>query len=812
MDRGFWFRRAIASLLLLGLAVPPAGSALLWAQPFRRTVHDFPGEVNVGGPGGKTAEKLLTNVNDFLTAKSWDEAVERLRQVMETHGDALIEFTPGQQQAAWAGRRFGTVRDYCHLRIAALPPEALELYRQRVDAPARRWYDEGIADRDAVKLSRVVDQFFCSSWGDDALLALGEIALEQGHYHAARRYWERIAPALRKSDGSPWWNATAAPQPESVAEQLAEQDEQPQDQSIWLAFPDSELPLADVRARLVLVSILAGEQRRAEWELSVLRLLHPEATGRLGAREVVYQEMLAEMLSESSTWTPIEPDADWPTFGGDRRRFKQTGEPPEPAGMVWDEPIKLGEPLHTDLSAGQLRIAESASALLSYHPVVVDDLLLTATAGRIHAYRLDSGQPAWPSGADEAGDGVFFQLPQLGLLARGYRSRLRLGVPRYTLTVHRDRLYARVGDPVTNRSSEDGSLPLESYLVCLDLAAQGRQVWKITAGQRDRERAADQSWAFEGAPLADDRHVYATLRRGGVSPQAYVACYDAQTGRRLWLQKVCDSPKSLPGEAEEVTHHLLTMVEDTLYYNTSLGAVAALRARDGRMRWVHVYERATRLNLAQPAGYRYRDLTPCLFHRGIVMAAPQDSPHILGLDAASGMLLWRSAPCDAVHLLGVVNNKLIASGRGLYWFDAAQGAIEWVWPEGTLTASDAVRPGLQGWGRGVIAGGNIYWPIRRHEEARPYQILVIDAADARRVRPPIELALYHATAGNLIAAGEHLILATATRLYAFGPQPAQKEPPKSVTGKLEADPAAVQAAASVSEDGVLHVRSVDADD
>ena len=35
--------------------------------------------------------------------------------------------------------------DYCHVQIASLPPEALALYRQRVDPLAKRWYDDALA-------------------------------------------------------------------------------------------------------------------------------------------------------------------------------------------------------------------------------------------------------------------------------------------------------------------------------------------------------------------------------------------------------------------------------------------------------------------------------------------------------------------------------------------------------------------------------------------------------------------------------------------------------------------------------------------
>ena len=48
---------------------------------------------------------------------------------------------------------------------------------------------------------RVVDELFCSTWGDDALLALGELALERADYAAARRSWEQISPLLRDPIG-----------------------------------------------------------------------------------------------------------------------------------------------------------------------------------------------------------------------------------------------------------------------------------------------------------------------------------------------------------------------------------------------------------------------------------------------------------------------------------------------------------------------------------------------------------------------------------------------------------------------------------
>ncbi len=97
-----------------------------------------------------------------------------------------------KDHVAFAGKVFVRLHPNMHVQIAGLASEGLALYRQRVDPLAQTWYDEGLAARDGARLSELIDKLFCSSWGDDALLALGEIELERGHHSAASRAWERL--------------------------------------------------------------------------------------------------------------------------------------------------------------------------------------------------------------------------------------------------------------------------------------------------------------------------------------------------------------------------------------------------------------------------------------------------------------------------------------------------------------------------------------------------------------------------------------------------------------------------------------------
>ena len=82
---------------------------------------------------------MLLAAGWLSAAWPWDEAVETLRLVMENSQDKLLAVTE---------RRYVGLRDYCHLQLATLPTEALELYRSRVDPVAGGWYEEGVGRRD----------------------------------------------------------------------------------------------------------------------------------------------------------------------------------------------------------------------------------------------------------------------------------------------------------------------------------------------------------------------------------------------------------------------------------------------------------------------------------------------------------------------------------------------------------------------------------------------------------------------------------------------------------------------------------------
>ena len=172
-------------------------------------------------------------------------------------------------------------------------------------------------------------------------LTLGEIAPERGEYQTARKCWERISPQLRTTDGLPLWLALRASSSNSVEKQLGRGDPADVDdrsiQSRWLAYPDTDLDLADVRARLVLASLMEGSLDRAKSEFKSIVELHSDSVGRLAGREGLYRETLAALLNDATQW-PVQPNPDAAsTFAGDAtRNFVARGKFAL-RGLAWPE-------------------------------------------------------------------------------------------------------------------------------------------------------------------------------------------------------------------------------------------------------------------------------------------------------------------------------------------------------------------------------------------------------------------------------------------------------------------------------------------
>ncbi|MCA9219967.1 MAG: PQQ-binding-like beta-propeller repeat protein, partial [Planctomycetales bacterium] len=751
--------------------LPPVGEAPLSA------------DVQLDDIGGPERSHLDT-VEAFLADQQWDEAVETLRRLMENEGDRMIAADGQVRHEPGDFVRYVSLRRFCQMRLARMHgefPEALALYRRRVDPLAERWLTEARAGADASQLARIVREMFVSSFGDDALYSLGELALEQGDFALARDCWMRISPRFYTPEladppipipsARPWWPALKGADlndADRYGPFLAE-DAAASAPPQRLIYPDTDLNLADVWARLVLVSIIEGSPDRASVELELLRRWWPEARGRIGGREGLYLDLLSAMLEQSRTWPPLPTDPWWPTFAGNDRRNRVAGDT---AGTelrpLWRAPLARLTAESEIVGEGRPRVAESADALLPYHPVVSNGVVFVNEFTRVRAFDLVSGQP-WPAESMRAGIFDTKVEPAEAVTMRGNF----VGVPRSTLTLSGDRLYARMGSPITGRAQpEEVLLEQRSFLVGLDLAAEGRLLPGFPLRLADAEW---RNWEFEGSPLADSAFIYVVMRhRDNVNAKLHVVCFEAKTGAIRWRSPLIVAADSLGhGTRDELTHTLLSRDHHRLYVNTNLGVIACLNIENGDLQWVTRYPRASFRTLDPDDSDRhfFRDLNPCVVHRDLVIAAPTDCNRIFALHALSGQLIWATESeraVDAVHLLGVGQEHLIVSGDYLYWFDVDTGRPVGQFPPPGVNVEGYARPDPRGYGRGVLAGDEVYFPTTDGIYVFAQRTKHGDRGWDPQQLHMLDLTQLSATGGNLMIAGDKLIIATPDEIVCLG--------------------------------------------
>lgn len=720
----------------------------------------------------------LERVRAFLKDSQWDEAIETLRQLMEDEGDKLVAISELTGIESHGYHRYVSLREFGHSWLAAMAtthPQALQIYRQRVDPLAERWFRDGVKHQDAQRLQKVVDHAVMSRYGDDALLAWGEIVLEKGDFVTARRCWERLSPRLRSPNDLPLgWEVDLSDVRQRWTEVSAWLNHRPHSIQEF-AYPDTDLDLKIVRARLVMVSILEGSFRRAEIELELLQQLFPQARGVLAGREGRLVEILAEILRESRTWKLPSATDDWSTLAGSPQRnsraLRQVDVVPHP---VWSVT------LHNHSSkASQYRptwkqhVAEDIKQPLSFHPIVSGNMLLIQDAHFCRALNRFTGQPAFPSDQNTLKDEKFGAIDarQQEAAEPGNRSHRPLGVPRYTATVYNDYLFTRSGSPLTTVRSEVTPLDRKSQLDGWDLRRDGSRLAGFPI-QPDGN-----SWEFEGTPISNGRQLFVIMRRRDVRPQAHVTCFDLPRGRLVWRRLICSAETENGGQADEITSSLLTMDHDTIYCNTNLGAVCAIDSLTGNLRWVTHYPRTRRTSSESSEVIGGRDLNPGILHAGMLLVHPSDAVSLFALEAATGKIIWENrlfteTPHEPSHLLGVgTGGNLIASGNRLWWIDVDNGKVLAVFPSHQSLEPGNAKMQPRGYGRGLLVDQVIYWPTRQEIFVFDQAVRLGKVAAGPRRNPSIFLKdprnNTSLTGGNLLLVGKYLYIATSEALYAF---------------------------------------------
>lgn len=716
--RPFWSSYFKTALLLFisWAAMSTFALAQSWPRSFREAVTiDVETQV----------VKTLETAREHIAAEQWEPAVSILQELIDSGGETLVPVEPG---------RYVNSSDYCHLLVSQLPAAGLDVYRHRTDAQAKGWFETGRRTLDEAVLLRIIDSAFNSSYGDDALWLLGELAFERGRFALARQYWSLLVPSVDPNLA------------EGVEAQLAVRSES--QQLNYLIHPDPSVSRENVLARLILCSIFEGDKARVQQELSICRGAFPEAVGTLAGRSGKLVEILDELVIESGHWQDLKILAGAQGVPGGRvNRNALLRATPRTDELVWRRSLPRNR--FTGPSTRPLLDTDrSPSCFPLYH----DDTVYVCGSDSVYAFDVKTGLPKWP--VDNNDDGRIFT----NILERPVTPHLpSAGQAWYALSLSDGRLYARLGPPVVRRSRNE--VNAFSELVGLDIAQrEGELVFHVTSDVLDPEAESPEatSWSFEGAPVVADGRVYVSARRGFPEDETLVACFDANSSRLLWRRHVCSSLKNASEQFNLIGQNLLTLGDGRLFLATGTGAIAALDAANGRLLWVVTYEsngEETSHELSDP---RRHGLAPCLFHQGIVYAAPDDSDLLLALDATTGQPFWRQRfPDPVLHIVGVVEGRLILSGKSVWAVEAGTGLP--AWPERIGFADPAGR----GFGRPALSPEFLYWPTRD-------EILKIDHRRGR-ISGRIQLREdFGMSGGNLVIADGKLLIAHPTGLVALG--------------------------------------------
>ncbi len=692
------------------------------------------------------ADADLRSADNHARAGDFAETIDIYQRVIQQFGDKMVDVALEPSKEGEPESRLSVnARLECQRRIAALPPEARAIYRSRVDSQAERWFQQGKANRDRTLLRRVVDQTFCSSWGDDALELLGDLAFQEGDFAEAMAAYSRLVPD----------------RPLGAA---------------GLVHPDPSFDPARVEAKKLLCRAAIGINPPSPAELESFAQAHPQSPGPFAGRKGKLAADLTDSIRDDHLAPPSLTDGRWPTFAGSPTRTRIAPGPIDVGSLQWKAELEQINPTRSRGygrmnmgmgGMGNTGVQPAPEKLLAYHPIVVGDQVMVVNEKQITAYNLntrpgDREAPVAPSGAVE----VAWKTTDLVGLSSPPRPNPGLG--RYTLTAFGDRIFARVGPPPSTspqRAMGMGGIspPSPSFIVAVDRSTQGKLLWKREASEiplPKRQLGAgvgSKNAVFEGTPVADAQNVYVAITDRIEMTASYIACLDAESGSTRWVRYICEANANIAPFSSvsfEISHRLVTLDGPTLYYQTNLGAVASLDAETGSVRWLATYP------WQGPNGAgsgRERDINPAIIHDGLVIVSPDDTKRIYAFEAATGRLAWQteeiSEEVKLTHLLGVAQGKLIATGDKVLGFDVKTGKKSFAWPDNAV--------GTQGFGRGILAGNRIYWPTKT-------EIHILDQETGLIADPPIKLLeTFQCEGGNLAVGDGYLIVAQAKELVVF---------------------------------------------
>lgn len=644
-------------------------------------------------------EQLVARASALASGGRYAEALAIYEEALEKHPGAVV---PLDRARAWG------VREFVRARIAEWPEEGKAAYRKRADPAAEHLFEIAKRSGDAEALERLAARYPFSSFAGPALALAANL-----HFDAGRA--ARAAALLAR-------------------------------------LPAGEASAAPALARLGLAYAHAGEKAALE---DLARRAAREAPGaevRAGGRPV----RLAEFLAELARRVPERPARGaaralpgWEMLGGAPSGTRLAEPPAGLPGLAWAEPLSLprfqAEEFHR--GAGLALTPD----FRPFFPAVSDGVLYVHNGSAVAAYNLFARRPEvlWQYRVPPPAGEIMFDNRVI-----------------YAVTVHDGRVFANLVTWAGGAEVQLGYVTVKfpfpkRALFALD-AATGRPIWRL--GGKPRGDAPEDIASFSAPPVPDGDRLYvgAVRQLHSTDPfEHYVLCLDAATGRVLWSTFVASGGTEINlfgNSTRESLGSPVCVTEDSVYYVTNHGVVAALDKADGGLRWAYRY-RQLPVRPTRSVYVRKNELGwvngPPAASRGIVAAAPTDSPYLYAFDARTGERLWeRPRDRELRSIWGARENVLVVGGRGLELLDLRTGE---------LAAPPPAPDDVRGTGRGVLAEDGIYVPA----EDKLRRVRWDGSCDEDRSFPWPAGAGEEFSGGNLLVTDGTVVLAgqDALRVY-----------------------------------------------
>lgn len=580
-------------------------------------------------PNTRSAKALSERAASHVEAKRYNEAIEDLQELIESHRAELVP-VPGRRSSGQAVHRGAA--GWAAEILGKLPRKARELYRARFAKRARAALDLARSKGDRQAIINLAERWPATEQAITAWWVLGDLELEIGNLSQARESWMR-ALTQHLIDRVGWSRYTYDGELEGD----------------WTAAL-AEIETAGFELR-------AGERQRCDFAIASLAETHPLAeASRL--RQVPQGSLRLPGPDEGAQGTPGPDASTWP------RPFK----------IPVPHPFEPG-------NSGNL------------FPVRVGDLVFLSNSLSLFAVNAYSGNLRWASEQPPGWDGLssrdrdeFFEgiAPRDTMIAPAASERVVVSAHQVPVTDLEN---------ATFRNIAITTIIPDRRLYAYDVQSGEElwnhhppETWDGESGSfTDRVSVA-------GPPVINASRVIVPVHRMYGRIEFYVACYDLVTGEPLWTTQLVSGQRELNmfARAErEFSAPPVRIEGDRVVVLTQLGAVAVLDLFSGSILWESLYDQIvppTRSSFsAQRIKNYWRNAAPVVAD-GVIVVTPFDSRNLIGFDLASGETLWTVPHAYIDQLAGPYRddvNLLIGADRNTVYLGG--------WPVMALRSSGGLR-------------------------------------------------------------------------------------------------------------------------